>query len=382
MRILITAVGLLVSALAGAPASAQVDDVWRAGARVNVVAENLAGVWAVGAIVSVRGSVRDVVRACGAEVDIDVTAGGDVTTCGAIVTMKGTVGRDLMVVSARPSVDARVAGKLNIVGARVLVGPQTEVRGETNLTGAEIVFAGTSQGPVNFYGDTVQIDGRIAGNVLVRARSVTIGRNAVIEGAITFETFGDPVVEPGAAVRGRQTVTAPQPPEVGPGIVFATLVGVFLFAIGAGLVLGILLLIVARPFVERAIERMRTAPARSTLIGLLVLILVPVVAVILMVTVVGIPIGLLVLLAFPLMLLSAGVLAAFGLSDWLMNRGRAERSWGARVLLLLVGLIILTLIGLIPILGFVTWVIALMIGLGALWQAIRAAPPPGSAAVT
>jgi cytoskeletal protein CcmA (bactofilin family) len=373
----------LVALLAGTvPASSQVDEIWRAGARVNVIADGHVNVWAAGAIVSVRGSVREAIHACGAEVDIDATAGGDVYGCGAIVTVKGTVGRDLFAGSARTSVDARVAGNLKVAGARVIIGPQTEVRGETTVVGAEVVFAGTSQGPATFHADSIRIDGRIAGDVLVRARSVTIGKDAVIEGAITFETFSDPLIEPGATVRGRQTVTTPQPPEVGPGAVFAALIGTFLFAIGAGLVLGILLLIFARPFVERAIDRIRTAPVQSALVGLAVLILVPLIALIVMVTVVGIPIGLLMLLAFPLTLLSAGVLAAFGLSDWLMNRSRSQRSWGGRVLLLLVGLIILTVIGLIPILGFVTWVVALIVGLGALWQAIRGAPAASGASVT
>jgi cytoskeletal protein CcmA (bactofilin family) len=383
MRALMIAIAFAFSSLSFAtPASAQMDQTWRAGTRVNVIADNLEGVWAVGAIVSIRGNVRDVIRACGAEVDIDATTGGDVNSCGAIVSVKGAIGRDLLVASARSSVDARVAGNLKVVGARVLIGPQTQVQGETTIAGAEVIFAGTSQGPATFHGDTVRIDGRITGNVLVRARSVTVGKGAVIEGAIAFETFGDPLIESGATVRGRQTVTMPQPPEIGPGAVFLTLGAMFLFAVGAGLVLGIMLLIAARPFVERAIDRMRTAPGRSALVGFGVLILVPVVAVVLMVTVVGIPIGLLMLLAFPFTLLSAGVLAAFGLSDWLMNRGRSERSWGGRVLLLLVGLIILTLVGLIPILGFVTWVIALMIGLGALWQGIRSAPATGGALVT
>jgi hypothetical protein len=380
MRILIIAATSIVSLfLAVAPASAQMDDVWRAGARVNVVADNYQGVWAVGAIVSVKGSVRDAIRACGAEVDIDAAAGGDVSSCGAIVSIKGTVGRDLFVASARPSVDARVGGNLKVVGARVLVGPQTQVQGETTIVGAEVLFAGTSQGPASFYGDSVQIDGRVAGDVLVRARSVTIGKGAVIEGAVTFETFGEPVVDPGATVRGRQTVTLPRPPEPDVGGIFAALGMMFVFAVGAGLVLGILLLIVARPFVERAVAAMRGAPLNSALVGLLVVILVPIIAIVLMVTVVGIPVALLALLAFPLMLLTAGVLAAFGVSDWLLNRERAARSFGGRLLLLIVGLIVLTLLGLIPIIGFLTWVLAVLIGLGALWRALRAAPPPAGA---
>jgi uncharacterized protein (DUF58 family) len=54
-----------------------------------------------------------------------------------------------------------------------------------------------------------------------------------------------------------------------------------------------------------------------------------------------------------------------------MNRDRVERSFGGRLLLLIVGLIILAVVGLIPVLGFVVGVLALLIGLGAFWRAAR-----------
>ena len=144
-----------------------------------------------------------------------------------------------------------------------------------------------------------------------------------------------------------------------------------MFGVGAGLVLGIILLIAARPFVERGIDAIRSAPVRSALVGLGVLILVPLVASLIMVTIVGIPIGLLILLAFPLAISIGLVLAAFGLADRILNRDRAERSGGSRFVALLVGVVILAVVGLIPILGFVVGIIALLVGLGAFWQAMR-----------
>jgi hypothetical protein len=47
-----------------------------------------------------------------------------------------------------------------------------------------------------------------------------------------------------------------------------------------------------------------------------------------MVTIVGIPVGLLTLLAFPLAMMVASLLAAFALSDWLLNRGQTALSFG------------------------------------------------------
>ena len=175
-------------------------------------------------------------------------------------------------------------------------------------------------------------------------------------------------------MRGRQTATLPRP---GPRETFSiarTLAAVVLFGIGAGLILGLILLIAARPIVEQAIVQIRDAPFRSLFIGLAAVILVPLIAVALMATVIGMPIGLLTLLAFPLALLVAWVVAAFAVADWLFNRSRAERSFGGRLLLLLVGLVVVTMIGVVPVLGVLVWLLVVLLRLGALWQAFHVRP--------
>jgi hypothetical protein len=150
-----------------------------------------------------------------------------------------------------------------------------------------------------------------------------------------------------------------------------TLGSAVLFGVGAGLVLGVILLIAARPFVERGIDAIRSSPVRSAFVGLAVLIIVPLVASLIMVTIVGIPIGLLILLAFPLAVAIGLVLAALGLADRILNRDRLAKSGGSRFVALLVGVLIIAIVGIIPVLGFVVGVLVLLVGLGAFWQALR-----------
>jgi cytoskeletal protein CcmA (bactofilin family) len=368
----ISRIAMLFVALAigATPAFAQFDDIWRMGARVHATATDHNNLWAAGAVVAVRGSVKNDIGAAGAELDIDATAGRNLWAAGAIVSVAGQ-SQNMYVVGGRVSVDARVGGKLSIAGARVVIGPRTEVTGVTRIASAEVVFSGSSRGAAEFYADTVQINGRIAGNLRVRARSVSLAKGAIVDGDAVFETLDEPQIDVGATIRGRQTVTMPMRHQVDRRNIFVTWGAAVLFGVGAGLVLGIILLIAARPFVERAIDAVRDAPVRSALVGLAVFILVPLVASLIMVTVVGIPIGLLILLAFPLAVAIGLVLAAFGLADRILNRDRAERSAGGQFVSLLVGVIILAVVGLIPILGFVVGVLALLVGLGALWQALR-----------
>ena len=357
-------------ALITTPAFAQFDDIWRVGARVHATASDHNSLWAAGGIVTVRGTVKNDIGVAGAEVDIDATAGRNLWAAGAIVSVVGR-SQDMYVAASRATVDARVGGKLSVAAARIFVARGTEVAGVTRLAGAEVVFAGNSRGAAEIYGDSVQIDGRIAGNLHVRARSVSLGKGAVVDGDAVFETLDEPQIDVGATVRGKQTVTMPMRHQVDRRSTFFTLGAAVLFGVGAGLVLGIILLIAARPFVERGIDAIRNAPVRSAFVGLGVFILVPLVASLIMVTVVGIPIGLLILLAFPLAVAIGLVLAAFGLADRILNRDREVRSGGSRFVALLVGVVILAVIGIIPVLGFVVGIIALLVGLGAFWQAMR-----------
>jgi hypothetical protein len=207
--------------------------------------------------------------------------------------------------------------------------------------------------------------------VLVRARSVEVGSRAVIGGDVVFETLNEPQIEPGATLQGRQTVTLPRPgPRDGWGIAQA-LGTIVLFGLGAGVLAGVILLAVGPRFIEDAVARMRAAPGGSLLAGLGVFVLVPLAAFLLMVTVIGLPIGLVMLLALPLLWLTASVMAAFGLADWLLNRPRREASLTMRLVQLLVGVVVLTLIGLIPVVGPLVWLIALLLGLGATWRVLR-----------
>ena len=367
LRIAILPVACAISAT---PAFAQFDDIWRMGARVHATASDHNNLWAAGAVVAVRGSVKNDIRAAGAELDIDATAGRSVWAAGAIASVAGQ-SQDMYIVGGRVSVDARVGGKLSVAAARVVIGPRTEVTGVTRVAGAEVVFSGSSRGAAEFYADTVQINGRIAGNLRVRARSVSLAKGAIVDGDAVFETLDEPQIDVGATIKGRQTVTMPMRHQVDRRSIFVTLGTAVLFGVGAGLVLGIILLIAARSFVERGIDAIRSAPVRSALVGLGVLILVPLIASLIMVTIVGIPIGLLILLAFPLAISIGLVLAAFGLADRILNRDRESRSGGSRFVALLVGVVILAVIGLIPILGFVVGIVALLVGLGAFWEAMR-----------
>ena len=135
------------------------------------------------------------------------------------------------------------------------------------------------------------------------------------------------------------------------------------------LILGLLLGLLA-PRAPAAVD----AAARSgigpvILWGLVLLIGLPIVAVVAMVTLVGLPLGLGLLLAL-------GLIYGIGYTAgaWILGRRVASRA--SPVVAFLAGWGILRVLALIPVLGWLVWLAAAVVGLGAIAVAVRRARRP------
>jgi hypothetical protein len=93
-----------------------------------------------------------------------------------------------------------------------------------------------------------------------------------------------------------------------------------------------------------------------------------------MVTVVGIPLGLTALFVYCAMLYPAQVFPAIWIGDRLLRLRRTSRAASSSPYLsLLIGTVVLVILLLVPILGWVARLVAVMVGLGALWSVIWSA---------
>ena len=153
----------------------------------------------------------------------------------------------------------------------------------------------------------------------------------------------------------------------------------FLFALGmalATLVAGLVLVAIASRQVRAAERLIVREPGSVFVVGLLAAILTPVLAVIAIVTIVGAPLGVALLLAvMPALAFVGYLVAAIFLGERILgndvSQPAGERPYGAA----LVGIVVLGVIGLVPGVGGVVTAIASVFGLGAVlvlaWRTIR-----------
>jgi hypothetical protein len=147
------------------------------------------------------------------------------------------------------------------------------------------------------------------------------------------------------------------------------IVGILMRALGATVfflvvfVFGVVGLAAAPRVFGAAANAVGNRPWWNVLLGILALFIVPVAGVAVCVTVIGMPIGMLVLVLWGGALVFSGVPVGTSLGRWLLT---PVRPGGRSVYLgLFVGLLLLTLLGYVPILGIVIRVLTVLLGLGA-----------------
>ena len=247
------------------------------------------------------------------------------------------------------------------------------------LTGGLVVPAGeTAKTAVVFNGD-VLIDGTVSETLVVfNGRTEITG--TVGEDVVVFN--GSVVLRSGARVGG--DVVSRQPPQIEDGatvegsiddlqkrwdywdITFVGRLGWWLAYTVSTLVLGLVLLMLARGLDPASIRALRERLGGTIGFGLLWFVLLPIVAVLLLVTIVGIPLGLFLLFGLGLVYSIGYVVGGLALGRLVVKEPTS------RYLAFLAGWGALRVLALVPFLGGIAWLVGTVLGLGTLWVAARA----------
>jgi hypothetical protein len=300
---------------------------------------------------------------------------GDLVVVGGEVSVGGAIADDLYAVGGRVQFDAIVNGNARVAGGDVNVGPATIVAGGLSLTGGQIAFEGVAHEYLQASGGSVRINGEVVGDAEVRAKELLIGPEARIGGRLVYHGPQEPVVPEGAVIAGGLEFH-----EADVGRYFedaqphvrdaATGLGTFLWFLGVFFAGALFVLLLPR-FTSEAAAVIGHKPWPSLGLGLAILLCVPFVAMVLLITIIGIPVALLLMSLYLLVLFLGWITAALfvaqrGLAA--LRPGRvATRGW--QLLALLLGLVVLWLLRQVPLIGGWIGFVALLAGIGALaWR--------------
>lgn len=287
--------------------------------------------------------------------------------------------------------EVRIAGSSNFIGGNVDIDEAVEgdlhaaagnirldapVSGRARLAGGNVVIRGAIRRDLKVAGGDVTLDGPVGGDVSVAAGTLRLGPNARIAGTLRFRG-GSLEQDDAAQIAGGIRHRASRERDPSP---FGT-VGRWVWTAGLMLLAAILAATLPGPS-ERMMRSLQGEPWMAPLLGFLALTAVPVAAVLVMITIIGIPLGLLALLAYLALLLVGYVSAAVVVGGLLLGRVKAEAvgqaTWraGAAVLAILA----LALVARVPFLGSLVQFAALVLGVGlVIGLLFRRSEPPATA---
>jgi len=333
----------------------------------DVVAEDL---YAVGGRTIVEGTVQGDLVVLTGEVIVTGTVEGDVV--GLVwgpARFAGEVGESVLLASLRLEAGGRIGADVSALVGEARVG--AEVARDVLVIGGSAEVTGSVGRDVRAQAWRLAVDGEVGRDVVARVDDMVLGDAARVAGDVTFRASDEVRVSDAATVGGALVQAQVLAPVWARAV--TRLVG-WLSVLGF-LVAGVALFWVFRGTVPRAVRVARARPWRSALVGLGMLILPPLLAIPLFLTLVGLPVAVLILLCWVVGLFVGPVPAVAAAGERLLGgRGGVLGGFVVGALLWRGGMWALSLV------AALLYLIPLLVGLGAFtlaaWEARRRSAQP------
>lgn len=236
----------------------------------------------------------------------------------------------------------------------------SEIKRDLYAAGEKITL--TSDVGRNAYlgGENIVIDSRVYGDLYIAADNITINSNAVIKGKLKYNEDAKINISKDASINEKETYKDVNVKvEVNPVTKIVNKITNSLLSFFNMLVIGLfMVLLIPRLFKKlKELNNDKLLPAFG--FGVLILIALPIAAIMVMFTVVGISTGIIALVLYGLMAYLSTILSTYKLSQ-LAFGNKIKNDY----LLLLVGLAIVYVIKLIPFVGGLVSFALLCLGLG------------------
>lgn len=314
-------------------------------------------------LIEIDGVIKGDVYCAGQNIVINGTVDGDVICAGQSIRVAGTVNGDVRVAGQSVSVDGTIAGSVSTFGQNVIISDNTTIGRDLNGASQTLVVGGKVGRDMGFASNQVTINGHIGRNFNGSYDSATIASGATVAGNAIFE--GRSAAIAAGAVSGQTKRMTPvvdtEQQQAAKG--FDVISRIFNFL--TLFVFALILVLLVPGYIRRATNVSMRRFWLSALLGLGITIGTPIVAVILAVTLIGLPVaGLLLLGWLALLILSIPVFSYYVGSQLLRNNPKHA------VAVMAIGALVVLVVMNIPLLGGLVGFIGSLAGVGMITMAL------------
>ncbi len=304
------------------------DDIFLFAERIDWTGNGSNDVWAVGNEISLTGNIHDHAR-----------------LGGRTIRVSGVIGNGLVA-----------------VGGTVRIGSEANIKGGVTVWAEDALVAGNVEGPLSLSAGSVTLGGVIRGHIRIRANDIRALPGTRIEGDLVYVSSTEFIPGPRVTITGK-VARSPLPPAPRRNLAFP------LFLYAGALLVGIPFVLLFPDFAGAGARLWRHSFFSSLAAGALALGLIPMLALLAMVSYVGIPLALVLSATSAVLLFLSQFTAALALGGVLLRR-RGPQGVREALLVLAAGLAALYVFGLVPMAGSLIFICALLAGFGAVLRAL------------
>ena len=303
--------------------------------------------------VRVHEDVNGDLAAGGGTLTVESRVNGDLFLAGGNINVAGEVFDDARLAGGNIRITANIHDDLMVACGSLEIDKSALLQSDLLFGCGNASLGGVISGNVRGSGGNIYFNSRVRGNVNLNADQITFGPNAYIEGDLTYKASKEMEIKSNI-VKGKVTfhpmkapVSERQMAWIGTGI----LAGISIISLLTTLFFGLFFIWIYKYFAHHAVQHVMESPLQSLGLGLLTLICTPILAILFMVTVIGIPIGIIMFIAWIILIYIAKVMASMVIG-WRILHIDEKASFGKRYLAFLLGAVIYTAMGIIPVVGW------------------------------
>lgn len=327
--------------------------------------------------IEINGPVNGDIVVAGTNVVINSTVQGDVIAAGSMISIKGTILGNVRVAGATVDLDAIIGKNTNIAAQSFSTSPSNSIGWSLSYLAETANIKGTVGGHVDGSA-TTYVSAVIGGNANIYANQenskITLTDSAVIKGNLTYTSTTDPSISAKAVIQGETIEKDPtiQLIDKKDFLKFIGLTTAFFKITGLfGLfVVGMIIVSIARKESIKIIDQMKSDPAKSIGWGLALLILVPIVSIVLLFTIIGVPLAMIMMALYFVTAYISKVFVGLFIGRWVImgiRKNKKDKTFSL-LLAMIIGIIILSIFTSIPVVGWAINAVAIMWAFGAIFQ--------------
>jgi hypothetical protein len=319
-----------------------------------------------GGTISINDSVMNDILIAGGNVTFNGYAGGDIRCAGGQLFIQKSMNGDLVIGGGQVTVnkDVMIGGGLMIGGGDISF--NGTVKKSVKVGAGKLSFNGVAEQDVDMRCSEITINGSIYGKSVLAAKNIYIGNNASFNDNIRYWNEKGSLDFKSTIKKGTAVYDDSLKMQTGRWYYLGgiTVLGLLWYIGMALLMIGIIQYLFSATM-KKSGDTAFNYTLKSLGFGFLFFIAVPVAAVVAFLTIIGVPVGLLLIFNYVVLILLATVISSVVADNWMNNRFNYKWNYWRLVFAALGAFVVMKLLSFTPFLGWFIMLVIVCIAFGA-----------------